>query len=751
MNRAFLAIAALLLGCSFAGPACAAQGRTVEVIDGDTLRAEVGTAAGLETIEINLRCADAPLLDAPFGKEAKAHLQSLLGAMDGFEYSVIDYCGETGAAAGCVEALVYPSPPKGSGPVAESDYVNARMIAAGMARNNGCRGVYSTLQTEAKNARRGIWSTSEKIAFAEPVPVAPAPQAPPKTSAAKGAAKPASSTAPSVTEVLTYSLVDRTVTIKSPRVSLTKAIEIIDKVSTLPVSIYLKEQQYLNLNLDRVPWQVALQQITHAADLKQLNINNKIELYTAAFYYENIAQHLKISGSDAVYINTRSGEKPKPAPDDGTTHYVYVNDFKNQAESQVASNAARGFIQANDGGGQVPVSNDGVFEVHGDQPQPAAEPVAPSVAAVDEKPALPAKVEPPPPAPVVKPEAKIAERPAEEPAKKTAPKPTSQVADKEPQAPTKKSVETPAQKTAKVEGKTPAAEEKTPAAPAKQPAAEKSPESPTRPSPAIGTSEIIALVAIVLVVIGGGFLLMRSAERTRRAAEQKTVSIPDPWQSKDEPVDETAQAIDAEYEKEILEELEHVADEPVPAVAATAANPVAEPVADPEPAAEAVPATAGKKAKGATKTKAKKSNLAGVMVTEGNYDVTVDDYQKYMVPPNREPRQDCLFEVQCTIGGETIDGIGLDISSGGIFVDSKEEFEIGTEVQLEFKLRDSDPEPIRCTSVITWRNERPDPIKPNYPNGFGVHFTSFEGNSEQAVLAYIEAMEAANSSAEGSS
>ena len=48
-----------------------------------------------------------------------------------------------------------------------------------------------------------------------------------------------------------------------------------------------------------MPWQTALQTIARAADLKQLNVNGKIELYTAAFYYENIAQHLKISGSDA--------------------------------------------------------------------------------------------------------------------------------------------------------------------------------------------------------------------------------------------------------------------------------------------------------------------------------------------------------------------------------------------------------------------------------------------------------------------
>jgi len=315
----------------------------------------------------------------------------------------------------------------------------------------------------------------------------------------------------------------------------------------------------------------------------------------------------------------------------------------------------------------------------------------------------------PQPAPAEKPKTAVATKPAEKPAAKPAEKPETAAAS-----------------------------------PVSKPETEEQPE--TAKGLPIDISEAAALAVIVLVVVGGGFLLMRSAERTRRAAELKKVEIPDPWKS-EEPEVEPVQEIDKEYEKEILEELEHVEDnhpQPAAKVAATAPAPAATPKPAPKsttPAAAVAVAPGVPAPKPVKKPKAKKSNLAGVVVTEGNYNVTVDDYQKYMVPPNREPRQDCLFEVKCTINGEVLDGIGLDISRGGIFIDSKEEFEVGTELTYEFKLRDGDPQPIRGKGIITWRNERPDPIKPNYPNGFGVQFTDLEDGAEELVEAYMQKLE----------
>jgi len=712
MKRAFFAIVTLLLLVGvFTHSASAAQGRLVGVVDGDTIHAGA-VDGGPGTIEIRLRCSDAPTLSSPFGKEAHDHLQQLLAAAPVFDYTVIEYCNPSGAASSCIEALVYLPDPEQKDGVPESSYINAQMIAAGMAKNLGCRGVYAQAQSEAQNAKRGIWSTTQKIVYSEPSPTASTAVAP---TTAKTPTTQDSATAPSATgDVFTYSLVDRTVTIRSKRAALSKVVELIDKVSTLPVNVYLKEEQHLVLNLEKMPWQTALQTIARAADLKQLNVNGKIELYTAAFYYENIAQHLKISGSDAVFLGGRSGDKPKPVADDGNTHYVYVNDFRNSAQTSTTNEEERGFIQAHDGGSQIPVNNDGVFEVHDDQQATAPAPAAPAVAATEPPPkpvAPPAPVQPPAPAP------KVVEKAPTPPPVKTVKKPQPAPADKPKPTVAKKPAEKP-----EIASVPPATKPET-----------AEPSKAARELP-IGVTEAVAMAVILLVVVGGGFLLMRSAERSRREAEEKKVEIPDPWQT-EEPEVEPVQAIDKEYEKEILEELEHVEDNPpqlqpkaAPAAPASAPKPIPVASAPPEP-------------KPVKTAKAKKSNLAGVMVTEGNYKVTVDDYQKYMVPPNREPRQDCLFEVKCTINDEVLDGIGLDISRGGIFIDSKEEFEAGTELEFVFKLRDGDPQPVRGKGFIAWRNERPDPIKPNYPNGFGVQFAELEAGAAELVEAYMQTLE----------
>ena len=108
-----------------------------------------------------------------------------------------------------------------------------------------------------------------------------------------------------------------------------------------------------------------------------------------------------------------------------------------------------------------------------------------------------------------------------------------------------------------------------------------------------------------------------------------------------------------------------------------------------------------------------------------------------MNPPKREPRTDCLFEVTCRLDDQSLTGIGLDISSGGIFIDSKEKFAVGKVLELEFRLEEDDPAPTYCRGAVTWVNERPDPIKPNYPNGFGVCFLELEDSTEVAISNFL--------------
>ncbi len=88
----------------------------------------------------------------------------------------------------------------------------------------------------------------------------------------------------------------------------------------------------------------------------------------------------------------------------------------------------------------------------------------------------------------------------------------------------------------------------------------------------------------------------------------------------------------------------------------------------------------------------------------------------------REHRQSCLIQVSVTINGEEIKGKGLDISSGGMFVDSPFNVTAGEMAEVAFKLPGPNPLPVECKGLVTWINRRPNLLKPHYPTGFGVKF-----------------------------
>lgn len=87
----------------------------------------------------------------------------------------------------------------------------------------------------------------------------------------------------------------------------------------------------------------------------------------------------------------------------------------------------------------------------------------------------------------------------------------------------------------------------------------------------------------------------------------------------------------------------------------------------------------------------------------------------------REHRQSCFMTVHFTWQDENHRGKSLDISSGGIFVESGVDIPVGTMVPLSFTL----PGAVGITSCqgeVVWLNRRPNPLKPHYPTGFGVRF-----------------------------
>ncbi len=100
----------------------------------------------------------------------------------------------------------------------------------------------------------------------------------------------------------------------------------------------------------------------------------------------------------------------------------------------------------------------------------------------------------------------------------------------------------------------------------------------------------------------------------------------------------------------------------------------------------------------------------------------------------REHRQPSFFPITFTANGEEFKGKCLDISGGGMFVESQADFPTGTYVNLTFKLPDRTATQITCNAEISWLNRKPNPMKPHYPHGLGIMFVELPTSVHAAIL-----------------
>lgn len=104
----------------------------------------------------------------------------------------------------------------------------------------------------------------------------------------------------------------------------------------------------------------------------------------------------------------------------------------------------------------------------------------------------------------------------------------------------------------------------------------------------------------------------------------------------------------------------------------------------------------------------------------------------------REHRQSSFFRLTFKSGGEDFSGKCLDISGGGMFVETQADIPLGTLINLQFKLPDGPVSTIVCSGEVTWLNRKPNPMKPHYPNGLGVKFVGLPDPVHKSILRFSE-------------
>lgn len=109
----------------------------------------------------------------------------------------------------------------------------------------------------------------------------------------------------------------------------------------------------------------------------------------------------------------------------------------------------------------------------------------------------------------------------------------------------------------------------------------------------------------------------------------------------------------------------------------------------------------------------------------------------------RERRRSCLITIRGTSPLHSVEGRGLDISTGGVFLDTTAKIPLGTELKFELKLsRPHEPGPtVNCTGFIAWANTRENPIKPHHPVGYGVRFSDVPGRDLAVLTGYLNSLD----------
>lgn len=90
----------------------------------------------------------------------------------------------------------------------------------------------------------------------------------------------------------------------------------------------------------------------------------------------------------------------------------------------------------------------------------------------------------------------------------------------------------------------------------------------------------------------------------------------------------------------------------------------------------------------------------------------------------RERRRPCLVSAKVIHELITFESHVLDISNGGLFLDTLTKLPVGSPVQLQIHLaRPHETGPyIDCQGTVAWHNNRENPQKPNHPVGLGIKF-----------------------------
>lgn len=100
------------------------------------------------------------------------------------------------------------------------------------------------------------------------------------------------------------------------------------------------------------------------------------------------------------------------------------------------------------------------------------------------------------------------------------------------------------------------------------------------------------------------------------------------------------------------------------------------------------------------------------------------------------PRVEARIEVRYANGGDELTDYSLNMSTGGLFLETERLLPVETELQVSFNLPDRN-DPVRSRARVAWVNEPDRRIKPGLPPGMGLQFLDLSLDDLQDVRAFV--------------
>lgn len=119
------------------------------------------------------------------------------------------------------------------------------------------------------------------------------------------------------------------------------------------------------------------------------------------------------------------------------------------------------------------------------------------------------------------------------------------------------------------------------------------------------------------------------------------------------------------------------------------------------------------------------------------------DVGKILITGIREIRRPCRVIAHCINRETSFTAQGLDISRGGIFLESIEVIEPNEELQLRIQLcrPGDDGEWLECVGEAVWHNQKEKMLKPSHPVGFGVRFLKISFTETERLHRYLKKLD----------